>query len=84
LKSFLLCCYNSIIRGRKQKGERKMTRETFNMYQSIIAFENGELDQDEVVELFQILLDTGFILNLQGSYHRIARDLIDEGLVEVR
>lgn len=61
-----------------------MTREKFNMIQSIISFENGELEQDEVVELFQILLDTGFILNLQGMYQRIAKDLISEGLIEVR
>lgn len=61
-----------------------MTRQNFNMIQSIISFENGELEQDEVVELFQTLLDTGFILNLQGMYHRIAKDLISEGLIEVR
>lgn len=61
-----------------------MTREKFNMFQSIIEFENGNLDQDQVVDLFQKLLDTGFILNLQGMYHRIAKDLISEGLIEVR
>jgi hypothetical protein len=60
-----------------------MTREKFNMFQNIIAFENGKLDQDEIIELFQALLDTGYILDLQGSYHRIAKDLINQGLIVV-
>lgn len=48
----------------------------------IIAFEEGEMDQDEVVDLFQHLVNTGMAWSLQGSYGRMARDLIDAGLVE--
>ena len=48
---------------------------------AIIAFENGELDEDEVIALFQELCDTGTIFHLQGSYQRIAQQLIHEGLV---
>ena len=48
---------------------------------AIIAFENGELDEDEVIALFQELCDTGTIYHLQGSYQRIAQQLIHEGLV---
>lgn len=47
----------------------------------IIAFESGELTQDEVVELFQYLVNTGIINHLQGSYGRIAQQLFDEGLI---
>lgn len=48
---------------------------------NIIAYEEGELDFDQMVELFQHLVDTGLAWQLQGSYGRVARDLIDQGLV---
>jgi len=47
----------------------------------LIAFEEGELDEDEVVELFQDLVDTGLAWQLQGFYGRTAAALIDAGLV---
>ena len=47
----------------------------------IIAFENGELDNDEIVALFQELCDSGLIYDLQGSYQRIAEQLVNEGLI---
>jgi hypothetical protein len=47
-----------------------------NVVDSIIAFESGELDHDGVVELFQYLVNTGLAWTLQGTYGRIARDLI--------
>jgi hypothetical protein len=45
----------------------------------IIAYENGELDEDEVIELFQELIDSGLAWTLQGSYGRTAASLIDAG-----
>jgi hypothetical protein len=47
----------------------------------IIAYENGEMDEDEMVAFFQQLVDTGLAWSLQGSYGRTARDLIEAGLV---
>lgn len=48
----------------------------------IIAFESGELDDyDEVIELFQQLVDTGLAWQLQGAYGRTAARLIEEGVV---
>lgn len=47
----------------------------------MIAFENGELDFDEVVELFQQLVDSGLAWRLQGTYGRTAAALIEEGYV---
>jgi hypothetical protein len=51
---------------------------------AMIAFENGELDEDGVVELFQDLVDTGLAWRLQGFYGRTAAALIDAGLVTPR
>lgn len=45
----------------------------------IIAFENGELDHDGIVELFQQLINNGTVWNLQGTYGRTAMQLVREG-----
>lgn len=45
----------------------------------LIAFEEGELDQEEVVALFQRLIDNGMAWTLQGSYGRAATRLIEAG-----
>lgn len=45
----------------------------------LIAYENGELSYDEVVELFQSLIDSGSAWVLQGSYGRTAQQLINNG-----
>lgn len=47
---------------------------------TLIAFENGELDQDQLVELFQDGIDKGWVWKLQGFYGRTAAALIDAGL----
>lgn len=47
----------------------------------IIAYENGELEEEEVIDLFQNLVDTGIAWKLQGWYGRTAMDLINAGLV---
>lgn len=47
----------------------------------IIAFENDELDEDEMCKLFQFLVDSGIVYHLQGSYQRIAEQLLEEGLI---
>ena len=45
----------------------------------IIAYENGDMDWDRIVDLFQRLIDTGHAWTLQGSYGRMAKRLIDDG-----
>jgi len=47
----------------------------------IMAFEQGELSAEETVALFQELVNSGMAWKLQGSYGRLANDLIQAGLV---
>ena len=48
----------------------------------IVAFEQGELEDGEIYALFQFLLDSGMIYSLQGSYQRMAEDLLLAGVIE--
>jgi len=52
-----------------------------NLSSQIIAYETGELNHDEIVQLFQNLVDTGLAWSLQGHYGRTAQALIDAGLI---
>lgn len=47
----------------------------------LMAFENDELGHDEVISLFQELVDTGMAWELQGFYGRTAKHLIDIGSI---
>jgi hypothetical protein len=47
----------------------------------LIAFEEGELSKDEIIVLFQELVDTGIVWSLQGVYGRTAEALIQAGEV---
>lgn len=46
----------------------------------IMRYEGGEMDQDEMVEFFQELIDSGLCWQLQGHYGRTAASLIDAGV----
>ena len=50
---------------------------------AIIAFEAGELDEEQTIALFQELCDTGTIYHLQGSYQRVAQQMIQDGLISL-
>lgn len=47
----------------------------------IIAYENGEMGDEEIIDFFQELVDSGMAWTLQGHYGRMAEALIEEGLV---
>jgi hypothetical protein len=48
---------------------------------NIIAYESGELNDMQTLELFSELITTGSAWSLQGHYGRTASALIDRGLI---
>ena len=50
-----------------------------SLLDKIISWENGELDDEQAVEFFQELIDSGLAWSLQGSYGRTAKALIENG-----
>jgi rubrerythrin/predicted RNA-binding Zn-ribbon protein involved in translation (DUF1610 family) len=55
-----------------------------DLVNKIMQYEDGGMDQDEIVEFFQELIDSGTIHHLQGSYGRVAEQLIRQGLCHRR
>ena len=60
-----------------------MSKESTDIVGKIMAFEQGELSNEEVYALFQFLLDSGMIYSLQGSYQRMAEDLLLAGSINM-
>lgn len=52
-----------------------------SMIDKIMAYESGELDEDEIIGLFQELVNNGVVWGLQGSYGRQAQQMIEAGLI---
>jgi hypothetical protein len=50
-----------------------------DMVGDIVAYENGEMGEEEVIDFFQRLLDTGMVYHLQGHYQRTVSALLDAG-----
>lgn len=54
-----------------------------DIVEKIIAYESGEMDEQEAIQFFQEILDSGMVWQLQGSYQRTARHLIEKKLINV-
>ncbi|HEX2109501.1 MAG TPA: hypothetical protein VHF70_09535 [Rubrobacteraceae bacterium] len=48
----------------------------------LIAYEEGELTENEEIALFQHLVDTGTCWHLEGHYHRVAATPIEAELIK--
>jgi hypothetical protein len=49
----------------------------FDAFSFIIDFEEGSLDEAQIIEGFQALINSGLVWQLQGSYGRTAMNLIE-------
>jgi len=63
---------------------QKLTNARAPSIDDIIAYESGLLDEDEMLDLFQRLVDSGLAWQLQGHYGRVAMALLEEGLITMR
>lgn len=50
-----------------------------NKWDQMNKWENGELDDNQTIELFQKLIDNGMAWELPGCYGRLAVRLISSG-----
>jgi hypothetical protein len=48
----------------------------------LIAYEEGQLTEDEEIALFEHLVETGTCWQLQGHYQCVAATLIEAGLID--
>ena len=56
-------------------------KRAYDITGGIIAYESGELTEEEMIDLFQHLVDNGMAWTLQGHYGRTAHAMIEAGLV---
>ena len=47
----------------------------------ITEYEQGKIDEQQTIQLFQELVDSGLIMELQGHYGRFAAQLLEAGLI---
>lgn len=59
------------------------TEINLELVERIEKFERGEMTEEETVEFFQHLADTGIVWELQGTYQRYLRDFVEAGLVKI-
>lgn len=55
------------------------TDKPLSLFDRIIAYEQGDLPEEEIPQLFQALIDNGQAWSLQGHYGRTAIHLMLEG-----
>lgn len=70
--------------GINNNNNKDLEEDNMNFIDRIIQYEDGQMEWDEIVSFFQDLMDTGFILNLQGHYQRTAQTLIQTGEIVVK
>jgi len=62
----------------------KVTKTTTprDIVRELMAYETGDLEDHEVLDLFQYLVDSGLAYTLRGHYGRTAQRLTDAGLIQ--
>lgn len=62
-----------------KKAKSNVVVDASNVGSFIIDFEEGNINDEGVIALFQYLLDSGLAWQLQGSYGRLTKQLLDNG-----
>lgn len=52
----------------------------FDEVSFFLAYEDGELSDEDIIEGFQHIISNGLVWSLQGSYGQTAAALIDAGI----
>lgn len=66
----------------EHRAKKVLKEKQYDVTGNIIAYESGELSDDDTIKLFQHLEDSGQAYQLQGSYGRTAMNLIANGLIK--
>ena len=77
---FLLFCLTSVIVYKIIHEKLKKDGFMINLVGQIDTYERGLMSDEEMVDFFQTLIDSGTIDHMQGHYGRVAASLIEEGL----
>jgi hypothetical protein len=54
-----------------------------DLVSQIMAYEDGQMSEDETIEFFQQLVNSGLAWQLQGSYGRMAKAMLDAGVIHL-
>lgn len=55
-----------------------------DLVDKLIQYEDGDMELEEIADLFQQLVDSGMINSLQGHYHRMAEALARDGWIKLK
>ena len=58
------------------------TEKTYDLIGAMMDYEMGDLENNEILELFSGLVKSGMAWSLQGSYGRQAMALIESGYID--
>ena len=72
-------CVNT--RGEPQPPHDTTLCDGFYLVESIMAYEVGDLSDEDTLKLFAHLIRSGQAWSLQGSYGRAAMQFIEQGLI---
>jgi len=58
----------------------ELIKNKMNTLDAIDIIEEGNSDANEIIDAYQYLINVGIVWNLQGSYGRMAKNLIERGI----